>query len=207
MIKGGQGDEHTMTIDSAFSYKIRESGDVKRVWTIQDLIFIAILLLAALVFSVAALTFVYDRLFRKEAPEIPPDALAADRLKALKLPAGDIIKTKDFCFTLSFILKDYLKSRFGMEKLEKTTREFLSELERVSALGPGEREKTGKVLGLCDLVKYSDYTSSDAELPESASLAGDIISKTAKSTVQEATAGAEGHVVNKGAMTFKDPGC
>jgi len=180
---GGSGEgvesERSMTVDAAFRYKIKDAADPKDILTAQDIIFFAVTGLAVAVFLIAVAMFVYDRLFRKKTPPIPIDIAALDRLEKLERGrSGETIGPKDFCFSLSRTVKDYLKALFKMEEREKTTSEFISELSGAKGLYDKDRDSAREILMICDLVKYSDYSSNAAELSKAAAMAKDIVLNT-----------------------------
>lgn len=169
----------TMTVDSVFDYRIKDAPRPKNILTLQDIVFLVLSGLAGLVALVALLTFIYDRVFRKKVPPVSIDIAALEKIK--KLDPRHAVETsspKDFCLVLSSVLKDYLRSRFSMEAREKTTREFLAELNGISGLADEYKKKVLEVLTLCDLVKYSGYASDESELSAGAAYAKTIVIDT-----------------------------
>ena len=170
-------DSRVTEYDAPFNYDIKDDVAPKNILTLLDIVFIAISAVAVLIAFFAAAAFLYAGIFRKKPTPEAPDAVALGRLAALRASTSAAALPKEFCFTLSVILKDYLKSRFGMDGRENTTKEFLAELNGLSDAA-AHREKIREILMLCDLVKYSDYASSEAELAPLADSAKTIITET-----------------------------
>lgn len=96
-------------------------------------------------------------------PQIPAHIAALSRLQGLRSKklwqAG---RVKQYHSELSFILRAYLKARFGMQALEMTTPEVLDGLARIHGTDPA----TGtlrQVLELADLVKFAKFLPAAAD--------------------------------------------
>jgi hypothetical protein len=96
-------------------------------------------------------------------PPIPPHLRAKLRLKeALEL----IAQPKPFCILVSDTLRVYLEERFMFHAPERTTEEFLHELQATNRLLPDQKESLGEFLTRCDLVKFAQYEPRETELRE-----------------------------------------
>ncbi len=173
------GDDSGRDLDVGVSYRIKDAGGPKSVKAPLDIVFMALMGLAAAAFFAVLVSFIYDKVFRRKVPPMPPDAVALQKLKALENagrphPEGP----REFCRAVSSALKEYLRARFGMEPLEKTATEFMSELDLIPGVDDGCKEKVREVLALCDLVKYAEYGSSPEELGVCLAHARDVIIKT-----------------------------
>jgi hypothetical protein len=94
-------------------------------------------------------------------PPLPPHVRAKQRLKeALEL----IAQPKPFCIAVSDTLRFYLEERFKFHAPERTTEEFLHELQATNRLLPGQKESLGEFLKRCDLVKFAQYEPREPEL-------------------------------------------
>ena len=94
---------------------------------------------------------------------IPPDERARKRLRdALAL----IDQPKPFCTLVSDTIRTYLEERFDLHAPERTTEEFLFELQSSMALLPPQKETLGDFLARCDLVKFARYEPVQSELQE-----------------------------------------
>jgi hypothetical protein len=120
---------------------------------------------------------------RKPAPpepllEIPPDQEALTAIERL-LSRGLIRegKFKEFYLELSEIVKKYLESRLQVTALERTTEEFLRDLESV-ALPCQVRHTIHRFLENCDWVKFAKYIPEEAETSCSVNQSRQIIEET-----------------------------
>ena len=89
---------------------------------------------------------------RKVEIIVPPHARAYDRLRA----ALDLINQPEpFCVAVSAALRTYLEERFDFRAPERTTEEFLVELQDTALLGLHQKRSLAGFLELCDLVKFA----------------------------------------------------
>lgn len=105
----------------------------------------------------------YRRAHRPAPPPIPPHVRALERLReALKL----LGQPEPFVVAVSGTLRVYLEERFEFRAPERTTEEFLYELQATLLLS--ERQKAGLAdfLERCDLVKFARYEPGEPELRE-----------------------------------------
>jgi hypothetical protein len=80
--------------------------------------------------------------------------------KALAL----IAHPKPFCTLVSDTVRTYLEERFDFHAPERTTEEFLHELQGTKLLAAEQKEKLGEFLECCDLVKFAKYEPVENEL-------------------------------------------
>src|SRR5262249_44833615 len=102
---------------------------------------------AALVLATVAIgLIVFFALKKKQTaipPAIPPHVRAKQRLKeALALMS----QPKPFCIAVSDTLRSYLEERFKFHAPERTTEEFLHELQATDRLLPDQKESLGEFL-------------------------------------------------------------
>jgi hypothetical protein len=121
--------------------------------------------LAAL--AVAALAFWAWRYWQKRhtqipsVPVIPPHLLAKQKLhEALAL----IGQPREFCTLVSDTIRWYLEGRFEFHAPERTTEEFLHELQGTDLLTLDQKDSLGEFLRRCDLVKFARYEPGQPEL-------------------------------------------
>jgi hypothetical protein len=96
-------------------------------------------------------------------PPIPPHVRAKQKLQeALAL----IAQPKPFCILVSDTVRFYLEERFNFRAPERTTEEFLHELQNTNLLLPDQKESLGEFLKRCDLVKFARYEPREIELKD-----------------------------------------
>jgi hypothetical protein len=120
-----------------------------------------------LVLVAAALGYVLWKIWRRrrariiEVPAVPPHVKARQRLEtALAL----LDQPREFCIAVSDAVRWYLEERFELHAPERTTEEFLAELQRSDRLLPDQKQTLGEFLQKCDLVKFARYEPSRPEL-------------------------------------------
>jgi hypothetical protein len=119
-----------------------------------------VLLLAAIAIGLI-LFFVLRKKTVVPPPPVPPHVRAKQKLKeALEL----IAQPKPFCIAVSDTLRFYLEERFKFHAPERTTEEFLHELQATNRLLPAQKESLGEFLKRCDLVKFAQYEPREPEL-------------------------------------------
>lgn len=109
--------------------------------------------------AVAALSYFAWRYWRKhrarpQALEIivPPHERARRKLQeALKL----IYDPRPFCIAVSDTLRTYLEEAFSLRAPERTTEEFLEELQASALLSLSQKQSLADFLMRCDLVKFA----------------------------------------------------
>jgi hypothetical protein len=96
-------------------------------------------------------------------PPIPAHIRARQKLEAaLSL----IAQPKPFCIAVSDTLRAYLEDRFTFHAPERTTEEFLYELQATTLLTTAQKASLGDFLTNCDLVKFAKYEPGETELRE-----------------------------------------
>ena len=96
-------------------------------------------------------------------PPVPAHVRAKQKLaEALAL----ISQPKPFCILVSDTIRFYLEDRFDFRAPERTTEEFLYEMHATDLLTGEQKEKLGKFLESCDLVKFAKYEPREPELRE-----------------------------------------
>lgn len=94
-------------------------------------------------------------------PPVPAHIRAKQKLQeALAL----ISQPKEFCVLVSDTIRFYLEERFQFRAPERTTEEFLRELNATDLLVAEQKESLGKFLESCDLVKFAKYEPGENEL-------------------------------------------
>ena len=122
-------------------------------------------MLLALVLAIAA--FLYWRWWRKKKAIIPtvPPVPAHIRAKQKLTEAMALInEPKPFCILVSDTVRYYLEERFDIHAPERTTEEFLRELQTTTLLLKDQKESLENFLESCDLVKFAKYEPGVTEL-------------------------------------------
>jgi hypothetical protein len=127
------------------------------------------------------------------APVIPAHVRARQKLQeALAL----IHQPKEFCILVSDTIRWYLEERFDFHAPERTTEEFLHELQSTNLLTPDQKQSLAEFLNRCDLVKFARYEPREAELRDLHDSALRLVEETEPTltTAAEASAGSTGGV-------------
>jgi len=106
---------------------------------------------------------------QKRAAQIPfTPPLAAHVRAKLKLQEALALlaQPKPFIIAVSGTVRLYLEERFSFRAPERTTEEFLHELQRTDLLTRDQKDSLGEFLQSCDLVKFAKYEPGEAELRE-----------------------------------------
>ncbi len=121
--------------------------------------------LAALAVLIAALLF--WRWWRKRATQVPVIPVVPAHVRAkqkLQEALALIAQPKPFVIAVSDATRWYLEERFNFRAPERTTEEFLHELQRTDRLTRDQKESLGEFLTNCDLVKFAKYEPGETEL-------------------------------------------
>lgn len=97
------------------------------------------------------------------APVVPAHVRARQRLRQA---LAFIEQPKPFCIMVSDAARAYLEERFDFHAPERTTEEFLRELQTSNLLQDLQKESLARFLESCDLVKFARYEPGEAELRE-----------------------------------------
>lgn len=112
--------------------------------------------------------FVYRWLNKKDekppvVPVTPPHVIAKQRLQQALTLLSD---PKAFCTAVSDTIRVYLEDRFHFHAPERTTEEFLMELQSTDLLLPDQKESLSEFLQVCDLVKFARHEPNETALRE-----------------------------------------
>jgi hypothetical protein len=123
--------------------------------------------LAVVALVVALLVYLKWRKRRASLISAAPPVPAHVRAK-LKLQdaLGLITQPKPFVIAVSDAERLYLEERFNFRAPERTTEEFLRELNATELLTKSQKESLGEFLTNCDLVKFAKYEPGENELRE-----------------------------------------
>jgi len=94
-------------------------------------------------------------------PVVPAHVRAKQKLQEALALLG---QPREFCILVSDTIRWYLEERFEFHAPERTTEEFLYELQGTDLLTRDQKESLGEFLKRCDLVKFAKYEPREAEL-------------------------------------------
>jgi len=120
-------------------------------------------------FVVLAIFYVAWRYWQKRRSQIlvePPIPAYIRAKQKLEEALALIARPKAFCILVSDTIRSYLEEQFDFHAPERTTEEFLRELNATDLLLPEQKESLGKFLESCDLVKFAKYEPGEPELRE-----------------------------------------
>jgi len=126
------------------------------------------------------------------APPVPAHVRAKQKLaEALALMA----QPKPFCILVSDTIRAYLEERFDFRAPERTTEEFLHELQDTPLLAAEHKEKLGEFLECCDLVKFAKYEPREPELRDLHASAMRLVEETEPKEVHSPASEVQGQMV------------
>lgn len=153
-------------------------------------------LLAAVVLAAGAFLLWRHRrrraLSTPPAPSEPPHLRARRRLQEALALLDD---PRAFCFAVSDALRGYLEERFALHAPERTTEEFLLELQYSAVLAPDQKTTLADFLQQCDLVKFARFEPGQAQLRQLHAVALRLVEET-EPVEPVASAGAPPHSGN-----------
>lgn len=121
------------------------------------------------VIVVAALVALAISLLRKKqqarayVPPVPPHVRARQKLEAALLLIND---PRAFAIAVSDAVRVYLEERFELRAPERTTEEFLRDLQQTSVLTEPQKTSLSEFLEQCDLVKFARFEPPESLLRE-----------------------------------------
>jgi hypothetical protein len=116
---------------------------------------------------VAALIFAAWRWWRRKQETGPPAIVIPPHIRAKQRLAEALFLIADpnrFCTEVSNAVRWYLEERFTLRAPERTTEEFLSELQKSRHLTRDQKESLGAFLESCDLVKFARFEPTETVL-------------------------------------------
>ena len=126
-------------------------------------------------------TLIWNKWFRTgllppTIPHVPPHQRAKHRLaEALAL----LSQPKPFCVAVSDALRLYLEERFEFRAPDRTTEEFLVDLQATDLLNDSQKAFLTDFLTRCDLVMFAKHEPSEADLRHLHSAALGLVEETA----------------------------
>jgi hypothetical protein len=159
---------------------IKPPLEIPGAWS--SVIWVVLLLIATAVLFIA---FRYVKTRRAQAravPPVPPHVRAKRRLnEAMAL----IAHPREFCIAVSDIVRCYLEERFDFRAPERTTEEFLRELQLTDLLTVPQKDSLRGFLERCDLVKFARYEPAEPELRDLHNAAFSLVEETEPKVIVE----------------------
>ena len=119
---------------------------------------------AVILALLAALYFGW-RWWRKKPALAPPPIPAHVRARRkLEQALAMISDPKMFSILVSGAIREYLEERFNFHAPDRTTDEFLIELQGSLLLTGAQKGSLGEFLASCDLIKFAKYEPTEMEL-------------------------------------------
>ena len=124
-------------------------------WVVWTLVILALL---------AAIFWVW-RWWRKKPAFVPPPIPAHVRARRkLEQALAMISEPKPFSTLVSGAIREYLEERFDFHAPDRTTDEFLCELQGSPLLTRDQKASLADFLASCDLIKFAKYEPTEMEL-------------------------------------------
>jgi len=135
-----------------------------RTWKDWALIFVLVVLAAgAAVFLIAFLVSIVRVSMEKEPPS--EDAVALRKLRMLRsdrlMEKGETLR---FCSEIYAVMTEYVKTRFGIKRMEMTAAEFTAEIEGIRELTDGQKAFLKKRVLLWNAIKYAGHPAGEDEI-------------------------------------------
>ena len=121
------------------------------------------------------------RVYKLMVPPTPPHVRARQRLHAALAHIQD---PRLFCSEVSDALRVYLEERFRFHAPERTTEEFLVELQSTNILTTGQKQSLTDFLLSCDLVKFARHEPNEAALRDLHDSALRLVDETQHDRIQ-----------------------
>jgi hypothetical protein len=100
---------------------------------------------------------------RAIVPPVPPHVRARLKIESALQLIGD---PRAFAIAVSDAVRVYLEERFRLRAPERTTEEFLRDLQKTSALTVPQKQSLTSFLEQCDLVKFARFEPPETMLRE-----------------------------------------
>lgn len=115
-------------------------------------------------FGIVALVLILILTRKNTTSAVPPLPAHIRARQKLEEALALISQPKPFCTAVSDTLRVYLEERFEFRAPDRTTEEFLNELQRTDLLTRDQKDGLGNFLQSCDLVKFAKYEPREPEL-------------------------------------------
>jgi hypothetical protein len=144
---------------SAFNDTLKPLIDIPNGWMWFFLILAALIAVAAVYLGLRY--WRKKRATLKLPPPIPPHVRAR---RALDQALALIGQPEPFSIMVSGAIRVYLEERFEFHAPDRTTEEFLYELQSSQLLTLDQKKSLAEFLASCDLIKFAKYEPAEVEL-------------------------------------------
>lgn len=154
--------------------------DIRPPVQVADPMFWAMLALGLLLVALLA-RWIWKKWFKNRAvelasaPLIPPHIRARERLSAARRLIND---PQPFCNEVANTIRAYLDERFDLHANDRTTEEFLAEMQHSPALKHHQKATLAEFLMLCDLAKFARHEPTLTELERLHLVASQLVDET-----------------------------
>ena len=144
---------------AAFTDAVKPLIDIPNIW-------LWIFWIAGIVLLAVVAYFIWRSHKKRQAarlfvPPVPPHIRARRMLEAAWPLLSD---PKAFSTAVSDATRMYLEARFDFHAPDRTTEEFLYELQNTNLLSPEQKQSLAEFLASCDLIKFARYEPTEVEL-------------------------------------------
>src|SRR5665213_2945830 len=179
----------TNAVPLVFHDTVKPLIEIANVWLLVFWI-VAILAIGAITW------FLWRRSKAKKAlvPPIPPVPAHVRARRMLEEALALISEPKPFSTAVSGAIRGYLEERFDFHAPDRTTEEFLHELQGTNLLTTEQKLSLADFLANCDLIKFAKYEPTESELRALHAAALKLVNETeprwAPAEIQSSTAAA-----------------
>jgi hypothetical protein len=143
-----------------------------------------------IVVGVLALAGLVAWYLRRTRPPAPPPPLPPAHVRARKRlqAALELLQDpREFCIRVSDALRWYLEVQLTLRAPERTTEEFLNELQASPRLTAAQKAALATFLESCDLVKFARHEPTEADLLNLHRAALNLVDETAPNELETVT--------------------
>lgn len=135
--------------------------------------------LAALLVGAALFLLIRHSMRRRsELPAVPPVPAHVRARQRLEEALAFIASPKPFVIAVSDTLRTYLEEALALRAPERTTEEFLVDLQGSALLNDSQKEQLAGFLTQCDMVKFAKHEPRETELRALHASALDVVAQT-----------------------------
>jgi hypothetical protein len=136
------------------------------------------------VMALAGLVAWYLRRSRPPAPPLPPIPAHMRARQRLQAALEHLHDPREFCIRVSDALRWYLEVQLTLRAPERTTEEFLNELQTSPRLTAAQKAALAAFLESCDLVKFARHEPTEADLLNLHGAALNLVDETAPNELE-----------------------